>query len=145
MAQQRHRPAQESFGVAETAPYPADSPFPDVIEQLAGYFAGERTEFELPLALAGTAFQREVWAGLQRIPFGETMTYGELAEHIGKPGAARAVGLANGRNPIGIIVPCHRVVGSGGGLTGYGGGLDRKQHLLDLERSVRGAVVQSLF
>jgi methylated-DNA-[protein]-cysteine S-methyltransferase len=127
MTQQRHRPPQETFGE------PDPEPFGTAIEQLAGYFAGERTEFDLPLALAGTPFQRAVWAQLREIPYGETISYGELAERIGRPTASRAVGLANGRNPISIIVPCHRVVGSGGGLTGYGGGIDRKRHLLDFE------------
>jgi methylated-DNA-[protein]-cysteine S-methyltransferase len=89
--------------------------------------------------MAGTDFQRQVWAALCDIPYGETMTYGELAQRIGKPGASRAVGLANGRNPVSIIVPCHRVIGAGGSLTGYGGGLDRKRHLLDFERGVSGS------
>jgi methylated-DNA-[protein]-cysteine S-methyltransferase len=87
--------------------------------------------------MEGSEFQRRVWAALGEIPYGETESYGQLALRIGQPGAARAVGLANGRNPVGIIVPCHRVVGSGGDLTGYGGGLDRKRLLLDLERGIR--------
>lgn len=128
MEQQRHRPGQERFGVNDPGP------FGQVTEQLGEYFAGERDEFELALELVGTEFQRRVWAGLQEIPYGETVSYGELAERIGRPGASRAVGLANGKNPIGIIVPCHRVVGSTGSLTGYGGGLERKQHLLEFER-----------
>jgi methylated-DNA-[protein]-cysteine S-methyltransferase len=90
-------------------------------------------EFTLELRLNGTPFQRTVWDQLRRIPYGETRSYGELAAALGKPSASRAVGLANGRNPIGIIVPCHRVVGTNGNLTGYGGGLDRKQRLLDFE------------
>jgi methylated-DNA-[protein]-cysteine S-methyltransferase len=99
--------------------------------QLAAYFAGERQEFDLPLAAAGTPFQRRVW---QVIAYGSTATYGEIALRLGlPPGASRAVGLANGRNPIPIVVPCHRVVGSKGRLVGYGGGLDRKQRLLSLE------------
>ena len=106
--------------------------------QLAEYFAGERTEFDLPMAMAGTGFQRTVWAALCRIPYGETISYGQLAEGIGKPSASRAVGLANGRNPIGIIVPCHRVVGSTGDLTGYGGGIERKRALLAFEQRVAG-------
>jgi methylated-DNA-[protein]-cysteine S-methyltransferase len=127
MQQQRHRPGQETFGDRDPAA------FDDVIAQLGEYFAGTRTAFDLPLAPRGTAFQQAVWAGLLEIPYGRTWSYGELAARIGRPGAARAVGLANGRNPIGIIVPCHRVVGSAGDLTGYGGGLDRKRHLLAME------------
>jgi methylated-DNA-[protein]-cysteine S-methyltransferase len=106
----------------------------DAAEQLDAYFAGHLTDFDLELRLEGTAFQQEVWTALREIPYGETWSYGHLAGHIGKPGAARAVGLANGRNPIGIIVPCHRVIGADGSLTGYGGGLPRKQLLLQLER-----------
>jgi methylated-DNA-[protein]-cysteine S-methyltransferase len=101
--------------------------------QLDRYFAGSLTGFDLPLDLRGTAFQRRVWSALLDIPFGETASYGELAAGLGRPGSARAVGLANGRNPISIIVPCHRVIGSNGKLTGYGGGLDRKAWLLDHE------------
>lgn len=112
-----------------------DAAFPDAVEQLESYFAGERTEFDLELELVGTPFQRSVWAALLTIPYGETRSYGEIAAQIGSPGAFRAVGLANGHNPIGIIVPCHRVIGSNGSLTGYGGGLDRKRALLALEKS----------
>ena len=108
-----------------------------VVEQLEAYFAGSRQAFEVPLALAGTDFQRRVWEGLLEIPYGETMSYGELARRVGRPGASRAVGLANGRNPVAIIVPCHRVIGANGTMTGYGGGLDRKVWLLDHERSRR--------
>jgi methylated-DNA-[protein]-cysteine S-methyltransferase len=108
--------------------------FDDAVDQLAAYFAGELETFDLDLRLEGTDFQRLVWAGLRDIPYGRTWSYGELAAHVGRPGASRAVGLANGRNPIGIIVPCHRVIGADGSLTGYGGGLDRKRLLLDLER-----------
>jgi methylated-DNA-[protein]-cysteine S-methyltransferase len=104
--------------------------------QLRGYFAEELRQFELPLAPEGTEFQRTVWAELRNIPYGETISYGELAGRIGRPNASRAVGLANGRNPLSIIVPCHRVVGSDGSLTGYGGGLARKRWLLDHERGV---------
>jgi methylated-DNA-[protein]-cysteine S-methyltransferase len=111
-----------------------EEPLLEVMRQLDEYFAGERTAFDLPLAPAGTPFQREVWAALQTIPYGTTRSYGELADQIGRPGASRAVGLANGRNPISIVIPCHRVIGSNGTLTGYGGGLERKQWLLDLER-----------
>ncbi|MUL83258.1 MULTISPECIES: methylated-DNA--[protein]-cysteine S-methyltransferase [unclassified Mycolicibacterium] len=112
-----------------------DTVFPDAVEQLAAYFAGERTEFDLDLDMVGTQFQRRVWAALQTIPYGETCSYGEIARQIGSPGASRAVGLANGHNPIGIIVPCHRVIGANGSLTGYGGGLNRKRALLELEKS----------
>ncbi len=110
-----------------------DEPFAEVKRQLDEYFAWERTTFDLPVAPSGTPFQREVWAALHTIPYGTTCSYGELAEQIGRPGASRAVGLANGRNPISIVIPCHRVIGSNGTLTGYGGGLERKQWLLDLE------------
>lgn len=128
MTDQRHRPAQETFGPR------ADSPvFAAATAQLDAYFAGELTRFELPLDLAGTAFQQSVWAALRDIPYGETVSYGELAAVLGRPGASRAVGLANGKNPVGVIVPCHRVVGAGGDLTGYGGGLPRKRWLLGLE------------
>jgi methylated-DNA-[protein]-cysteine S-methyltransferase len=98
--------------------------------QLSEYFAGSRRTFELPLRLEGTAFQQRVWRELTEIPYGETWSYGQLAARIGKPSASRAVGLANGRNPISILVPCHRVIGADGSLTGYGGGLERKQWLL---------------
>lgn len=111
--------------------------FGDVVAQLEEYFAGTRTTFDLVLRPTGTVFQRRVWDALSRIPYGETRTYGEIAEAIGQPGAARAVGLANGRNPIAIVVPCHRVIGADGSLTGYGGGLDVKRALLDLERAGR--------
>ena len=99
-------------------------------DQLAEYFAGERTSFDLPLAPRGTDFQRRVWAQLREIAFGETTSYGEIARRVGSPKAVRAVGAANGRNPIPIIVPCHRVVGSDGSLTGFGGGIERKEWLL---------------
>jgi methylated-DNA-[protein]-cysteine S-methyltransferase len=128
MDRQRYRPADETFGDRDHAP------FADAITQLGDYFAGRLREFDLPLALAGTAFQRQVWHLLMSIPYGRTVTYGELARRLGRPSAARAVGLANGHNPISVIVPCHRVVGATGDLTGYGGGLDRKRHLLDFER-----------
>ena len=98
--------------------------------QLQAYFAGELRDFELPLAARGTPFQQGVWRALRDIPYGETISYGELARRIGQPAAARAVGLANGRNPIAIVVPCHRVIGANGSLTGYGGGLARKRWLL---------------
>ncbi|WP_406452454.1 methylated-DNA--[protein]-cysteine S-methyltransferase [Streptomyces sp. NBC_01622] len=127
MTDQRHRPPEENFGT------PDDTPFTEAIAQLQAYFAGELKEFTLELRLHGTPFQRTVWDQLRRIPYGETRSYGDLADALGSPGASRAVGLANGKNPIGIIVPCHRVVGANGSLTGYGGGLDRKQRLLDFE------------
>ncbi|WP_435885842.1 methylated-DNA--[protein]-cysteine S-methyltransferase [Streptomyces lydicus] len=132
MTDQRHRPPQESFGAPAG---PAEEPFAETIAQLRAYFRGELTTFDLPLALRGTPFQRRVWAALRTIPYGRTMSYGELAARLGVPSAARAVGLANGRNPVGIIVPCHRVVGANGSLTGYGGGLDRKRRLLAFERT----------
>lgn len=112
-----------------------DSVFPEAVEQLSAYFAGTLTEFQVDLQFGGTVFQRRVWEALLTIPYGETRTYGEIAEQVGSPTAFRAVGLANGHNPIGIIVPCHRVIGANGSLTGYGGGLNRKKALLDLERS----------
>jgi len=108
--------------------------FRDAIEQLRSYFAGELRVFSLNLAPQGTPFQLRVWKELARIPYGETISYGQLAERVGNPKASRAVGLANGSNPISIILPCHRVIGSNGKLTGYGGGLPTKQQLLALER-----------
>ncbi|HEX7187332.1 MAG TPA: methylated-DNA--[protein]-cysteine S-methyltransferase [Actinomycetes bacterium] len=108
------------------------------VAQLAEYFAGERTDFDLPLEPAGTPFQLTVWQALRDIPYAETINYGQLALRVGNAKASRAVGLANGRNPISIVVPCHRVIGADGSLTGYGGGLDRKRTLLDLERRTAG-------
>lgn len=104
-------------------------------EQLRAYFAGERFEFDLPLAARGTAFQQEVWRALREIPCGETATYGEIARRLGRPGASRAVGITNSRNPLAIVVPCHRVIGSSGALTGYASGLERKRWLLEHEAS----------
>ena len=121
-----------------------DAAFGDAVAQLDAYFGGELLDFELGLDLVGTEFQRRVWAALLTIPYGTTRSYGQIALQIGSPNASRAVGLANGHNPIGIIVPCHRVVGANGSLTGYGGGLDRKRHLLDMERN-RLAPVATLF
>jgi methylated-DNA-[protein]-cysteine S-methyltransferase len=109
----------------------------EVAGELDGYFAGGRTTFDIPLDLGGTEFQRRVWDALVAIPYGETTSYGELARDIGQPTASRAVGLANARNPVAIIVPCHRVVGADGTLTGYAYGVDRKRWLLDLEQKVR--------
>ncbi|WP_046500328.1 methylated-DNA--[protein]-cysteine S-methyltransferase [Streptomyces odonnellii] len=132
MVGQRHRPPEENFGE------PDPRPFAEAVRQLTAYFDGELTEFDLPLRLDGTPFQRGVWDQLRKIPYGETRSYGDLAEFLGRPGASRAVGLANGKNPIGIVVPCHRVIGSTGSLTGYGGGLDRKQRLLAFEGAATG-------
>jgi len=109
------------------------TPFREAILQLQAYFRGELKEFDLPLDLEGSAFQLRVWQSLRTIPFGKTISYGELAQLIGKPKAARAVGLANSLNPIPIVVPCHRVIGSNGNLTGYGGGLSIKEKLLSFE------------
>jgi methylated-DNA-[protein]-cysteine S-methyltransferase len=106
------------------------APLPDAVRQLREYFAGTRREFDLPLRLQGTEFQQRVWHSLTEIPYGETLSYGKLAKRIGNPNASRAVGLANGSNPISIMVPCHRVIGADGSLTGYGGGLERKRWLL---------------
>jgi methylated-DNA-[protein]-cysteine S-methyltransferase len=131
MHRQRHRPPEETFGEPDPAA------FTEVADQLDAYFAGRRTTFDLPMTLTGTPFQRRVWTALLDIPHGETTTYGRLADQIGRPTAARAVGLANGKNPISIVVPCHRVIGSTGDLTGYGGGLPTKHHLLTFERTVR--------
>jgi methylated-DNA-[protein]-cysteine S-methyltransferase len=111
------------------------APFCEVISQLRAYFAAERKDFDLPLLLEGTDFQLRVWRSLRAIPYGKTISYLQLAEKIGNPKAVRAVGLANGANPIPIIVPCHRVIGSDGSLTGFGGGLPAKQKLLALESS----------
>lgn len=115
----------------------ADQAFAGVRDQLDQYFAGERSVFELALAPGGTAFQGRVWRELQRIPYGQAISYSELARRVGRPSAPRAVGAANARNPISIVIPCHRVVGSGGALTGYAGGIERKRRLLELERGAR--------
>jgi methylated-DNA-[protein]-cysteine S-methyltransferase len=112
-------------------------PFPETKQQLTAYFAGTLTEFDLPLQMRGTTFQQQVWDMLKTIPYGTTISYWELAQQIGHPKASRAVGLANGHNPVSIVVPCHRVIGANGKLTGYGGGLDRKQWLLNHERLMR--------
>jgi methylated-DNA-[protein]-cysteine S-methyltransferase len=136
MTEQRHLPPSEAFG--EPAEDPDGAPFAATAGQLREYFAGERTAFDLELAMYGTEFQRRVWTALRDIPYGQTVTYGQLADRLGQPSASRAVGLANGKNPIGIIVPCHRVVGADGGLTGYGGGIERKRFLLDHELRISG-------
>lgn len=130
LLERRHPPDPDIFGEPDPAP------FTEAVDQLRAYFAGQRTEFDLPLAPAGTPFQQRVWAALRAIPFGQTVSYGQLADRIGRPTAARAVGAANGRNPISIIVPCHRLVSSTGGLISYGGGLERKAWLLAHERRV---------
>jgi methylated-DNA-[protein]-cysteine S-methyltransferase len=140
MDSQRHRPADDDLGDPEPRGRETE-PFKAAADQLDAYFAGVLTRFDLPLTPVGSVFQQRVWAALQEIPFGQTESYGQLAERIGSPGGARAVGLANGKNPIGIIIPCHRVVGADGSLTGYGGGLDRKKLLLDLETRVGGAAL----
>ena len=114
-------------------------PFAEAVRQLDAYFAGRLREFDLPLAPKGTAFQQRVWQALLDIPYGETVSYGELARHIGRPSAVRAVGAANGQNPLSIVIPCHRVIGSDGRLVGYGGGLPAKSALLALEQRVAGA------
>jgi methylated-DNA-[protein]-cysteine S-methyltransferase len=118
------------FGAGDTSDDPRFEP---LVTQLDEYFAGERTAFDLPLRQEGSAFEQRVWAELLAIPYGETASYGEIAARIGRPGMARAVGRANARNPIAIICPCHRVIGGDGSLTGYGGGLDTKRTLLELE------------
>lgn len=127
MAEHRHQPDVATFGPR------AASGFEAVTEQLGEYFAGERRSFDLELAPVGTSFQLAVWELLRAIPYGETWSYLRLAEALGDVAAIRAVGAANGRNPISIIVPCHRVIGSDGSLVGYGGGLERKRFLLELE------------
>jgi methylated-DNA-[protein]-cysteine S-methyltransferase len=128
MVDQTYEPSRDGWQVH-------DEHFGDAVAQLEAYFAGERLDFDLDLDLVGTEFQRKVWAALLSIPYGETRSYGQIALQIGSPGASRAVGLANGHNPIGIIVPCHRVIGANGSLTGYGGGLNRKKQLLEMERN----------
>lgn len=135
MAVHKRRPAVETLGplvAATRSPVLAAT-----AEQLGEYFSRERREFSLPLAPAGTEFQQRVWAALAEIPYGELRSYGELAAILGDPSMAQAVGAANGRNPISIIVPCHRVVGANGSLVGYAGGLECKQFLLELENPAR--------
>jgi methylated-DNA-[protein]-cysteine S-methyltransferase len=111
-----------------------DAGFEEAVRQLGEYFAGERTSFDLPLRPVGSDFELAVWAQLTRIPYGETRSYGQIARAVGEPGGAQAVGAANGRNPLAIVVPCHRVIGADGSLVGFGGGLPRKRFLLDLEQ-----------
>ena len=116
--------------------YGSDAVIDAAETQLAEYFAGKRRDFDLPLAPEGTAFQKSVWRALEAIPFGQLRSYRDIAEEIGNPAAVRAVGAANGRNPLPIVVPCHRVIGADGSLTGFGGGLDLKRQLLELEGSL---------
>jgi methylated-DNA-[protein]-cysteine S-methyltransferase len=137
MVDQTYEPSREGWERDDAA-------FDDAVAQLEAYFSGELLEFDLDLELVGTEFQRRVWAALLTIPYGETRTYGQIAHKVNSPAAFRAVGLANGHNPIGIIVPCHRVIGANGSLTGYGGGLDRKKNLLEMEKN-RIAPVATLF
>ena len=126
---QKYQPRRD----AEWKPDPKHPVLKAAKKQLKEYFAGKRREFELPLDPAGTAFQRSVWKAIARVPYGKTISYGELAKRSGFPEGPRAAGAATGRNPIGIVVPCHRIVGANGSLTGYAGGLDRKRALLQLE------------
>ena len=126
------RPDRSGFGPR------GDDGFDDAIAQLAQYFAGERVTFDLPVDAKGDTFQRRVWALIEQIPYGQTSTYGELARQLGNASLARDVGVAVGSNPLCVIVPCHRVLGRNGSLTGYAGGLKRKRHLLDLEESMAG-------
>ena len=128
MADQTYEPDRADWELDDRA-------FPDAVEQLGAYFAGELHDFDLRLDMHGTDFQKRVWNALRTIPYGETRSYGEIAQQIGAPTAFRAVGLANGHNPIAVIVPCHRVIGANGSLTGFGGGLERKSALLDLEKN----------
>jgi methylated-DNA-[protein]-cysteine S-methyltransferase len=113
----------------------------ECVKQLSEYYDGKRTTFDLPLAPRGTDFQMRVWQEIARVPFGETITYGELAKRAGAPGHARAAGAATGRNPIGVVVPCHRIVGADGSLTGYAGGLERKRELLEIEGVLQRSLV----
>jgi methylated-DNA-[protein]-cysteine S-methyltransferase len=136
MTSHRHRPPLPAGALRD------DAPFAQARTQLDEYFAGARTGFDLPLQMEGTPFQLTVWRALLDIDYGQTESYGELARRIGRPDASRAVGLANGRNPLSIVVPCHRVIGASGSLTGYGGGVERKRFLLDLEA---GAAELSFF
>lgn len=127
-AEHARRPDPDTFGPRKGASFDA------VIEQLEEYFEGQRTSFDVPLSPRGNAFQRRVWTLLRRIPYGQTRSYLQLARELGDARLARAVGAANGRNPLSVIVPCHRVLGADGRLVGYAGGLERKRFLLDLER-----------
>ena len=135
MHEQRHMSPPPNDAITD------DAWFKDVAAQLDAYFAGELSTFDLEMNLLGTPFQQRVWSQLCDIPYGETISYGELARRVGNANASRAVGLANGRNPIALIVPCHRVIGANGSLTGYGGGLERKTWLLEHELRHRDAFV----
>jgi methylated-DNA-[protein]-cysteine S-methyltransferase len=137
-AEGKHPPKPESDWRYHT------EPLQRAVGQLSDYFAGNLRRFDMPLQLRGTPFQLTVWRALQDIPYGQTISYGELARRVGNPHGSRAVGLANGSNPIAIVVPCHRVIGSNGKLTGYGGGLDNKETLLALERK-HGAAQAALY
>lgn len=128
MDEQSHLPDPAALGARD------DEALPALKQQLTAYWAGELTDFDVPVRASGTVFQQRVWAALRTIPYGQTWSYGRLAAEIGQPTASRPVGLANGRNPVGIVVPCHRVVGSSGSLTGYAGGVHRKQWLLAHEQ-----------
>lgn len=139
MAGQAHRPPDERFGEPAAAD---DAVLTEVADELAEYFAGRRTAFGVPTRAAGTAFQRAVWERIAAIPFGTTATYTQLAAELGRPTATRAVGAAVGRNPLSVVVPCHRVLGAGGALTGYAGGLDRKRVLLALEGSPAATAIR---
>ena len=136
MEDMAHEPDHATLG--DAVPVDSQPVLAAAADQLDAYFRGELTSFNLPVKLDGTPFQQTVWSELRDIPYGETLSYGELAMRIGQPSAARAVGLANGRNPVAIVVPCHRVIGADGSLTGYGGGMDRKRFLLGLEQRVSG-------
>ena len=131
-----HPPPQ--WRPASAAPSEQSAILERTTRQLDEYFAGRRTDFDVPVDLDGSDFQRAVWRGLLTIPYGETVSYGELARRIGNPKAVRAVGLANGRNPVSIVVPCHRVIGADGSMTGYGGGIERKVFLLAMEAQAKG-------
>ena len=133
MAGQKYLPDDDQFGAQQCLPV-----FDVTQAQLDEYFAGERRHFELPLAPVGNEFRLSVWGELGRIPYGETRTYGQLAANLGEPQMAQAVGAANGRNPIAIIIPCHRVIGADGSLVGFAGGLERKRYLLEHEQKVVG-------
>jgi len=138
MADQRYRPADAELGVEVT------SGFESLEEQLGEYFAGRLRRFDVPLRFSGTPFQERVWTALLDIPLGETVTYGELAQSLDMPTASRAVGAANGRNRMSIVVPCHRVVGADGSLTGYAGGVERKRQLLSLEEATAESLAVSV-
>lgn len=143
MEGQKHvrAPVPAGSGRPAVARWVDDDPrFAEVKGQLRAYFEGTLTQFDVPIELTGSEFQRRVWQCLQDIPYGQTVSYGELARRVGNPKASRAVGLANGRNPVAVIVPCHRVIGADGRLTGYAGGIDRKTWLLDHEAAAAGVV-----